>query len=296
MKVINFGSINIDHVYEVEHFVRPGETLKSGSYSIFSGGKGANQSLSLARAGAKVLHAGKIGEEGRWIKERLQESGVDTDLIIITDTPTGHALIQVNTEGENAIIIHGGANETITEDDIESVFAMADRGDCLLVQNEINFVDKIIQKAKEKGLLVVFNPAPVNEAVRAYPLEFVDIFIINAVEGEMLTQESDSKAIIQRMQERYPKSRTVLTLGTKGLLYGDDKEVLSLPALKVKAVDTAGAGDTFIGYFLAELIRGRKIEKCLKMGIQASAVCVTRKGAGDSIPLRDEVENFNGLV
>ena len=143
MKIINFGSINIDHVYEVEHFVRPGETLRSESYRIFSGGKGANQSLALARAGAKVLHAGKIGKEGIWLMEGLAQSGVDTSLIRITDTPTGHALIQVNTEGENAIIIHGGANETVTEADIQRVLDLAQKGDCLLVQNEINAVDNI---------------------------------------------------------------------------------------------------------------------------------------------------------
>ncbi len=294
MKVINFGSINIDHVYEVEHFVRPGETLRSNAYRIFSGGKGANQSLSLARAGAKVLHAGKIGEEGKWLIEKLQQSGVGTDLIGITSTPTGHAMIQVNTEGENAIIIHGGANETITDKDIERALAIADQGDCLLVQNEINSVDKIIQKAKTKGLLVVFNPAPMNAAVKAYPLDLVDIFIINRGEGEALTQQSEPKAILEQMKKRYPKSKTVLTLGTKGLVYGDEKESIALPALKVEALDTTGAGDTFIGYFLAELISGHTIEKCLKMGIRASALCVTRKGAGDSIPLRNEVEGFKG--
>jgi len=294
MKVINFGSINIDHVYEVAHFVRPGETLRSESYRIFSGGKGANQSLSLARAGASVLHAGKIGEEGRWLIERLQQSGVDTSLIEITDAPTGHALIQVNAEGENAIIIHGGANETVTDNDIKRALAIAEEGDCLLVQNEINLVDTIIRKAKEKRLLIVFNPAPMNEKVKAYPLELVDIFIINEVEGEALTGQHDPQTILKSMQKLYPQSRTVLTLGTEGLIYGDSENIISLPALKVEAVDTTGAGDTFIGYFLAELISGTEIEQCLQMGIKASALCVTRKGAGDSIPLRKEVEDFNG--
>lgn len=292
MKVINFGSINIDHVYEVEHFVHPGETLRSDSYHLFSGGKGANQSLSLARAGAKVLHAGKIGEEGRWLLEKLQQSGVDTSLIEVVDAPTGHALIQVNPKGENAIIIHAGANETLTENNIESVLAMADQGDCLLVQNEINLVDKIIQKAREKGLLIVFNPAPMNVAVKEYPLDLVDIFIINEVEGEALTQQSEPEAILKQMQRRYPQSKTVLTLGTQGLIYEDEREGVSLPALKVDAVDTTGAGDTFIGYFLAELISGKEIAECLKIGIRASALCVTRKGAGDSIPWRKEVEGF----
>lgn len=294
MKIINFGSINIDHVYEVAHFVHPGETLRSKSYRVFSGGKGANQSLSLARAGAKVLHAGKIGEEGLWLKEKLAQSGVDTSLIQTSKSPTGHALIQVDAQGENAIIIHAGANESISQEDIDRVFDAADKGDCLLVQNEINMVEQIIREAKTKGMVIVFNPAPLSEAVKEYPLELVDLFIINEVEGEMLTQHRGYRDIVQRMQQCYPSAKTVLTLGTQGLIYADAQQVITLPALKVKAADTTGAGDTFIGYFLAELIKGSAIEECLKTGIRASALCVTRKGAGDSIPWRSEVEAFKG--
>lgn len=292
MKVINFGSINIDHVYTVEHFVRPGETLRSKSYRVFSGGKGANQSIALASAGASVSHAGKIGKDGRWLMQRLQQSGVDTSLIETIETPTGHALIQVNEEGENAIIIHGGANETVTKNDIDTVLSVVDIGDYLLVQNEINSVDKIIQKAKEKGMVIVFNPAPMNDDVKDYPLALVDIFIINEIEGKALTNQEDPQMILDSMQTIFPQSQTVLTLGKSGLVYGDENERIRLPGLKVEAVDTTGAGDTFIGYFLAELIEGKEIKECLQTGIKASALCVTRKGAGDSIPKRDEVENF----
>ena len=121
MKIINFGSINIDHVYGVEHFVRPGETLESESYALFSGGKGANQSIALARAGAEVIHAGKVGADGAWLKTKLQESGVDVSLVEMVDLPTGHAVIQVNSEGENAIIIHGGANRSVSKANIKKV-------------------------------------------------------------------------------------------------------------------------------------------------------------------------------
>ena len=178
MKIINFGSINIDHVYCVEHFVRPGETLKSESYNIYSGGKGANQSISLSHAKAEVLHAGKIGEDGVWLKEKLQESGVDTKLIKTVNTPTGHAFIQVNKDGENAIIIHGGANQTFNDADIVEVLNSAQAGDFLLLQNEINAVDKILEKSKNRALNVVFNPAPMSETIKNYPLELVDIFIL----------------------------------------------------------------------------------------------------------------------
>ena len=289
MKIINFGSINIDHVYCVEHFVRPGETLKSESYTLFCGGKGANQSISIARAKADVLHAGKIGQDGVWLKEKLQESGVDTSLIKTVDTPTGHAVIQVNKDGENAIIIHGGANQTFNDTDIEKVLNSAKAEDFLLLQNEINTVEKILQKAKDRGLTIILNPAPMTDALKNYPLELVDIFILNEVEGEALTDQNDPDVILSAMQKLYPKSRIVLTLGKEGVIYAHNKQHIKVPALKVKAIDTTGAGDTFIGYFLAELTRGSKIEKCLEMGIKASALCVTRKGAADSIPKLNEI-------
>lgn len=289
MKIINFGSINIDHVYCVEHFVRPGETIKSESYTLFCGGKGANQSIALSRAGAEVLHAGKISQDGVWIKEKLQISGVDTSLIKTVDKPTGHAIIQVNKDGENSIIIHGGANQTFNDNDIEEVLNSAKAGDFLLLQNEINAVKKVLQRTQNKDLTVVFNPAPMTDVLKNYPLELVDIFILNEVEGETLTDKNDSNEILNTMQKLYPKSRIVLTLGKEGVIYADNKQRIKTAALKVKAIDTTGAGDTFIGYFLAELMLGSEIEKCLEMGVKASALCVTRRGAADSIPTLDEI-------
>lgn len=287
MKIINFGSINIDHVYAVEHFVRPGETLESESYALFSGGKGANQSIALARAGAEVIHAGKVGADGGWLKTKLRDNGVDVSLVESVSAPTGHAVIQVNREGENAIIIHGGANRSVSETNIEKVLERAEKGDCLLLQNEINAVDKILAKAKD--LTVVFNPAPMSDDVKDYPLECVDIFIVNEVEGEALSGQREPGLILDAMLELYPKSRTVLTLGKAGVIYADGEQRINVPALQVEAVDTTGAGDTFIGYFLAELSRGSEIETCLQMGVKASALCVAQKGAADSIPTLEEV-------
>lgn len=288
MKVINVGSINIDHVYSVEHFVRPGETLESESYSIFSGGKGANQSIALARAGAAVMHAGRVGPEGAWLKELLADNGVDTELVRVVDAPTGHAVIQVNPEGENAIIIHGGANRTFKTSDIERVFERAEAGDFLLLQNETNTVAEVLERAE--GLTVVFNPAPMDDNVKRCPLDKVDIFIVNQVEGEALSGESEPEAILDALQVLYPDSRTVLTLGKKGVLYADATERIRVPAQQVEATDTTGAGDTFIGYFLAELARGSSVKRSLETGVRAAALCVTRKGAADSIPTLAELE------
>ncbi len=287
MKIINFGSINIDHVYGVAHFVRPGETLESDSYTLFSGGKGANQSIALARAGAEVLHAGFVGHDGTWLTTKLEENGVDVSLVETVDVSTGHAVIQVNSEGENAIIIHGGANRCVSEANIEKVLGKAEEGDCLLLQNEINAVDVIMKKAKD--LTIVFNPAPMSYEVKNYPLEYVDIFIVNEVEGEALTGEREPEAILDAMQKQFPNSQTVLTLGKEGVIYADNEQRIKVPALEVEVVDTTGAGDTFIGYFVAELIRESAIEKCLEMGVKASALCVTRKGAADSIPKHEDL-------
>lgn len=293
MKVINFGSINIDHVYSVEHFVQPGETLQSKNYQIFSGGKGANQSIALAYAGAKVLHAGKIGQDGIWLKKRLEKSGVDTDLIETVDIPTGHALIQVDNQGENAIIIHGGANQSFSDRDIDKVLAVCKAGDYLLLQNEINCVDKILKKLKGRGLITVFNPAPVTQEVKNYILDDVDTFIINKVEGEMLTGENNPQMIVESMQRLYPCSKILLTLGRDGLIYADGDVRIKKPALQVEAVDSTGAGDTFIGYFLAGVMLGDNIDKCLQRAIQASAICVSKPGAADSIPKKEELEKFS---
>lgn len=289
MKIINLGSINIDHVYSVDHFVRPGETLESVGYSIFSGGKGANQSIALARAGATVMHAGRVGPEGAWLKEQLAESGVDTELVRVVDAPTGHAVIQVNPEGENAIIIHGGANRTFKKSDIDRVFERAETGDILLLQNETNAIAEVLERAER--LTVVFNPAPMDDALKHYPLEKVAIFIVNQVEGEALSGESEPEAILNALQTLYPKSRSVLTLGKAGVIYADGSERIRVAARQVEAVDTTGAGDTFIGYFLAELARGSDIKRALEQGVRAAAICVTRKGAAASIPMLVELES-----
>lgn len=289
MKIINFGSINIDHVYSVDHFVRPGETLSSKNYTVFSGGKGANQSIALARAKAEVVHVGKIGKEGEWLKKKMGKEGIDTHHVKTVKVPTGHAVIQVNKEGQNAIIIHGGANLTFRTDEIKKTLKKAKAGDIVLLQNEINSIGKILKQTQKKDFIVVFNPAPMTAEVKSYPLELVDIFIVNELEGAALSGKKKPKKIIAAMRKLYPQSAVVLTLGKKGAIYADDKQLIKVSALKVNTIDTTGAGDTFIGYFLAQFSRGVKIEKCLETAVKASSVCVTRKGAADSIPKLDEL-------
>jgi ribokinase len=296
MHILNIGSINIDHVYTVDHFVRPGETLASVHYDIFAGGKGFNQSIALARAGVSVRHAGMVGADGTWLLERLQRQGVDITAIAVTTSATGHAVIQVVPTGENAIVLYGGANFAITDAHIAQSVSSCSPGDYLLIQNETSSVATAIRIGRQQGLRVVYNPAPMTPAVRGYPLNDVDIFILNETEAEGLTGETTPDGIRRAMSQQFPRAATVLTLGRQGALYFDALRLLRQPAAAVTAVDTTAAGDTFIGYFLAELMRSGDQGKALALGCRAAAICVTRVGASDSIPDRIEVDAANQQI
>lgn len=289
--IVNFGSLNIDHVYRVAHFVSPGETLDSLAYDQFPGGKGFNQSVALARAGIPVRHAGKIGSDGRWLKQYLAEAGADTTFVEEVDGPTGHAIIQVSPKGENSIVLHGGANRLTTAADAKRVLARAKRGDWLLLQNEISAMPDIMRFAARQGMNIAFNPAPMTRSVLDLPLNLVSTFILNEVEAGMLARTKKDSDMVAAMRKRFPKAAVVLTLGAKGARYADSSETLSVPAVKVKAVDTTAAGDTFIGYFLAERLLGRDVRTALATACKAAAICVTRPGAAVSIPEREKTHS-----
>jgi ribokinase len=289
MKILNYGSLNIDHVYGVQHFARPGETIGSTSYTRFCGGKGLNQSVALARAGAEVWHAGKIGAEGKFLKERLLADGVNVDFVEQVTAPTGHAVIQVDSKGENAIVIHGGANRAISRMDAESVLASFSPKDLLLLQNEISALPDVMALAAARGMRVVFNPAPFGPEVSDCPLQSVDLFILNETEGQGLTGRAGAEEIANAMLTRFPGSATILTLGAKGALYKDEDDSFEVSAQRVAAVDTTAAGDTFIGYFLAQYVKGLDIRHCMEVACRAAALCVTRPGAADSIPMLEEI-------
>ncbi len=289
MQVTNFGSINIDHVYKVNHFVRPGETLDSLSYQVFAGGKGFNQSIALARAGAATRHLGRVGKDAAWLIKRLEQAGVDTKLVMVGEAATGHAMIQIAPNGENAIVLHGGANRLIAETDIESALSTATAGDFLLLQNETSLVAQALQVAHQHGLRIVFNPAPMTAEVHQYPLALVDFFVLNETEAEELTGKIDPAEVRNHMLGRFPHAATVLTLGSKGAMYFDAGSMLHEPARQVNAIDTTAAGDTFIGYFLAEIMQHANPTRALEKGCRAAEICVTRTGAADSIPWRHEL-------
>jgi ribokinase len=286
MRILSFGSLNIDHVYRVPHIVRPGETLACRSLEVFAGGKGANQSVALARAGARVFHAGRVGEDGRWLLRRLADAGADVEHALVDpDTRTGNAIIQVDDAAENSIVLFPGANHRITRQQIDDTLSRFSEGDILLLQHEINETPYLITEAKIRGLTVAFNPAPMTPAVRDYPLGDVDILIVNETEGRALTGRRSEDEIIEAL----PAWENVLTLGPQGVRYRG-KQRLMVPGVKVEAVDTTAAGDTFIGYFLAGRATGLGIKAALQRACRAAAMCCTRPGAADSIPTAAEVD------
>ncbi len=288
--VLNFGSLNIDHVYRVEHFLQPGETLACSEYRRFAGGKGFNQSVALARAGLRVTHAGRVGSDGTWLRERLAAEGVDVRFLeTAADASTGHAIVQVAPNGENAILINGGANQSLDESYVDRVLDAVTDVDLVLLQNETSAVAHVLSAARQRGLPVAFNPAPITRDVVELPLEGLEILIVNEIEGAGLIGEGDPNTLCQRLAERFPTTLCVLTAGNRGVWAARGSERWEQPARQVQAVDTTAAGDTFLGFFLAELLSSNSLATALATGCHAAAISVTRPGAADSIPSRAEL-------
>ena len=294
MRVFNVGSLNVDYVYDVEHFVRPGETIASVSRSVFPGGKGLNQSIALARAGAEVWHVGAVGQEAVWLKSMMRDSGVRVELVEERDdSANGHAVIQRDLTGSNCIILYGGTNQLLDEKQIDEALNSADPGDWLLLQNETSGAGHAMIKAKERGLHVAFNPSPANELLATYPLDLVDLFILNEIEAETILAGhcEANQEMIESMQQMFPKSSIVLTVGESGSLFSNGSGgVRSQQAYCANVVDTTAAGDTFTGYFIDGVMRGENIDLVLDRASMAAAISVSRKGAAPSIPFAKEVD------
>lgn len=290
-KILNFGSLNLDFVYKVEHFVCEGETTSALSRQEFCGGKGLNQSIALSRAGANVFHMGSVGVDGEALVEKLRKNNVDVTCVRTSEQPTGHAIIQVDTQGKNCILIYGGANRFITEAQIDKCLKRFTRGDILLLQNETNCRDYMINAAHQMGMYVVLNPSPIDrDLIQSRAISNVDMLILNEVEGYQITQKHQPSEICMKLREMFPNCSVVLTLGSQGVVYYSQDVFLSQEAFKVNdVVDTTAAGDTFTGYFLASMLRGESVSCALKIACKASAVAVTRSGASDSIPYINEI-------
>ena len=288
MKVLCFGSANLDHVYKVDHFTVPGETQGCLEYNIKCGGKGINQAIAMALAGNDTYFAGIIGSDGGLLKDALVDKGVHIDYMKISNKPTGHAIIEVDQSGQNHILLYGGTNKDIDFEYIDEVLSHFSKGDIVVLQNEINNVPYIIERCYEKEMKIFFNAAPYDIAVKNYPIE-VTWLVVNETEGATLSNEEDYEKIIQTLKQKYPHTHILFTMGKEGSRVLTDKEDIKVEALKVNAVDTTGAGDTYIGYFVRGIVEEMPLLETAQMATKASAIAVTRFGAVDSIPNYEEV-------
>ncbi len=293
-RVLNLGSLNLDYVYHVDHIVLPGETIDAADVQTNCGGKGLNQSIALARAGAQVFHAGMIGEDGRELLDACRDAGVDVGLVRMVEGRTGHAIIQVDRLGQNSIVLFGGANRALTASYIEEALEGFGPDDVIVLQNEVNMLPQIIEAASTRGLRIVLNPSPFDDRIAECDLSRVWLFFVNEVEGAQLTGKTEADEILSELSRMFPAANIVLTLGSQGAIALVDGVRFEQPAVPCEVVDTTAAGDTFTGFFLAEYLRGGDAARALLTAAHASSIAVSRPGAAPSVPTLAEVREALG--
>ncbi|SMR82549.1 ribokinase [Aliiroseovarius halocynthiae] len=287
MTLFNLGSINIDNFYRVPHMPAPGETLTAQEHAVGLGGKGANQSVAAARAGADVVQIGAVGPDGQWCLDTLKGAGVDTTQVASRTVATGHANIVVDPSGENQIILYSGANHALTVDQIDAALAHGTPTDTLILQNETNMIVEAAKVARARGMRVIYSAAPFVAADAKAMLPHTDMLVLNQVEAQQLT-DALGKTIADL---NLPV--VLITKGSEGAVWIESGvETAQVSAFPVTPVDTTGAGDCFIGYVAAGLDQGMTPEHAMRLGAAASAIKVTRFGTADAIPSRDEVDRF----
>lgn len=288
MTIFNLGSINADHFYRLPHLTQPGETLAATAYDRGLGGKGANQSVAAARAGAVVRHIGATGADGAWMRAELAAAGVDCAHVAAVDLASGHAIIMVDAAGENSIVLFPGANRAVPLTVLEEALATAQAGDWLLLQNETSAQLEAVALAKARGVQIAYSAAPFEaEAVRKV-LADLDLLLLNAVEAAQLCEALGTTL------DALPVKAVCVTHGARGAVWHDleARTTQQQPAFKVTPVDTTAAGDTFAGYLVAGLAEGMSPPEALRLAAAASALKVTRAGTAAAIPTRAEVDAF----
>ncbi|MEG1756742.1 MAG: ribokinase [Clostridia bacterium] len=293
MKVINFGSLNLDHVYRVNSFVVAGETKASLDYRMQAGGKGLNQSIAMANAGLDVYHAGCIGSDDTLLNDTFSQYRIHTEYLqTLQDCATGHAIIQVDDAGENCILLYRGTNGMLTEEHVDYVLSCFGKDDLVVLQNETNLIPYIMRAAHRRGMRIAFNAAPYEPEIGSYPLDLVTWLFVNEQEGGCLSGEILPESITEKLHRMYPDACIVLTLGKDGCVCRAGSETFRQAAFRVKAVDTTAAGDTFVGYFLYGASAGLGVCEAQRIASAAGALAVTNRGAAMSIPTKDQVDCF----
>lgn len=288
-KVLVYGALNLDHVYSVDHFAGPGETISAKALRTTCGGKGLNQAVAFAKAGAQTYLAGKTGIGGEVLRDTCQKYGVNTDYLMRQEQPCGHAVIQVDGKGQNSIIIYGGTNIMQKREEIDAVLDHFQKGDFLILQNEINNLPYLIQKAYEKEMEIVLNPSPYHTELQECGLSKISWLILNEVEAFQMTGKKNTSEIVNYFKLLYPNMKIVLTLGEEGSVCLKDGKYFAVPCCKTEVVDTTAAGDTFTGFFFSEINRGAPVKNALMTASKAAALTVSRNGAAQAIPYLDEL-------
>ena len=296
-KIVVIGSTNMDMVVKAAHLPAPGETILGGQFFMNSGGKGANQAVAVARMGGNITFITKIGDDifGKQSAQLFEKEDIDTSYVL-TDTsePSGVALINVDADGENSIVVASGANAKLSPGDVGSALEKLGEVDIILIQLEtpLETVNFVADYARQKGILFILNPAPAS-ALPTGLIKNIGIITPNEKEAEMLTgikvEDADSAAKAANVLHEQGVDKVIITLGSKGAFISADGVTAVVPAFKVDAVDTTAAGDTFNGALAVAIAEGQDIIDAIKLACQASSISVTRLGAQSSIPYRKEL-------
>jgi ribokinase len=299
-KLVVLGSINADHILNIEHFPQPGETVIGKQYKVAFGGKGANQAVAAGRSGADIAFIACVGADdiGERIRKQLATDRIDTQPIeAITDSTTGVALIFVNGEGENVIGIDAGANVAVTPDYLTRYQQKVVDADALLMQLEspLETVIAAAHLAKQHQTQVILNPAPARELPDEL-LAMIDMITPNETEAHRLTgiavnNDDDAARAAQALHDK-GIATVIITLGSRGVWLSENGRGKLVPGFKVKAVDTIAAGDTFNGALVTALLEGKMMADAVRFAHAAAAIAVTRPGAQPSVPWREEIDAF----
>ncbi|CAI1708961.1 ribokinase [Serratia plymuthica] len=299
-KLVVLGSINADHILNIEQFPRPGETVIGKQYKVAFGGKGANQAVAAGRSGADIAFIACVGADdiGERIRLQLATDHIDTQPIeAIADNTTGVALIFVNAEGENVIGIDAGANAAVTPDYLARYQQRVIEADALLMQLEspLETVMAAARLAKQHQTQVILNPAPARELPDEL-LALVDMITPNETEAQRLTgiaiaNDDDAARAAKALHDK-GIGTVIITLGSRGVWLSENGNGKLVPGFKVKAVDTIAAGDTFNGALVTALLEGKTMANAVRFAHAAAAIAVTRPGAQPSVPWREEIDAF----
>lgn len=286
MTIFNLGSINIDLIYRVSHFPSPGETMTTLEHERMLGGKGANQSIALARAGADIRHIGASNPADEWLRAEMRETGVDITAVQNSSFATGHAVVTVSADGENQILLYPGANRAIDIEQAVTFLAGAEADDWVLLQNETNGAEAFVDAARARGMKVAYSAAPFDAEVTARLLPGTDLLVVNEGEAAALSE------MIGKPAAEAGIPHLVVTRGGEGVDYTGINGNMHCPAFAVTPVDTTGAGDCFFGFLLAAMAAGKQMEDALREASAAAAIQVTRRGAAAAVPDRATVDDF----